>query len=149
MSADFDTDDDGIPDMVEDKNGDGCIDISETDPLLPDTDGDGMQDGYELDNTLNPRFDDGCDDFDGDGFSNFREFIAGSLAIDAFSIPAEISDFDLDSDVDASDLAVVITQYGRSNCVPGCPCCCDMDGNGIVDSTDLRIIAEDFGRQRP
>ncbi|MBN1381571.1 MAG: hypothetical protein JXA41_07840 [Deltaproteobacteria bacterium] len=45
---DADSDDDGIPDGLEDRNQDGAIDSNETNPCNPDTDGDGIQDGTEL-----------------------------------------------------------------------------------------------------
>ncbi len=44
---DADTDDDGIPDGVEDANQNGTLDSDETDPCSPDTDMDGIQDGTE------------------------------------------------------------------------------------------------------
>ena len=43
-----DTDNDGLPDNVEDSNGNGSIDPGETDPMNPDTDNDGLTDGYEV-----------------------------------------------------------------------------------------------------
>ncbi len=46
-NADDDTDDDGIPDRIEDPDGDGVVDPGETDPTLADSDGDGIQDGTE------------------------------------------------------------------------------------------------------
>ena len=49
---DADTDDDGIPDGLEDANHNGVLDTGETDPCNPDTDGDGIQDGTELGYTL-------------------------------------------------------------------------------------------------
>jgi hypothetical protein len=45
---DADTDDDCIPDGVEDANHNGFTDGTETDPCDRDTDGDGIQDGTEL-----------------------------------------------------------------------------------------------------
>lgn len=42
-----DLDQDGLPDHVEDANGNGLRDPGETDMLLPDTDGDGIPDGME------------------------------------------------------------------------------------------------------
>lgn len=42
-----DTDGDGLPNNIEDKNGNGIVDPGETDPLNPDTDGDGALDGQE------------------------------------------------------------------------------------------------------
>jgi|GEM_PF-1524012 len=47
-SADADSDDDGIPDGVEDANQNGTKDPGETDPCDEDTDGDGIQDGTEM-----------------------------------------------------------------------------------------------------
>jgi hypothetical protein len=44
---DPDTDDDGIPDGLEDKNKNGMVDSGETDPNKPDTDGDGVPDSQE------------------------------------------------------------------------------------------------------
>ena len=49
---DADTDDDCIPDGVEDANQDGSLDPYETDPCDIDTDDDGIQDGTELGYTL-------------------------------------------------------------------------------------------------
>ena len=45
---DSDSDDDGVPDGLEDRNGDGARTGLETRPDLPDTDGDGLTDGLEL-----------------------------------------------------------------------------------------------------
>ena len=53
-----DMDGDGLPDSVEDRNGNGIVDPGETDYLNPDTDGDGIPDGME-DVNLNGRVDDG------------------------------------------------------------------------------------------
>lgn len=47
MLADTDNDNDGIPDSVEDSNGNGVVDVGETDPLNADSDGDGLSDGEE------------------------------------------------------------------------------------------------------
>lgn len=66
-----DVDGDGLPDAVEDANGNGVVDPGETDPLNPDTDGDGVPDGIE-DRNRNGRVDEGETsplnaDSDGDG----------------------------------------------------------------------------------
>lgn len=45
---DADTDDDGIPDGVEDADHNGIVNAGEIDPCTIDTDGDGIQDGTEL-----------------------------------------------------------------------------------------------------
>lgn len=66
-----DMDSDGLPDYIEDANGNGVTDPGETDYLNPDTDGDGLWDGIE-DANLNGRVDDNESsplnaDSDGDG----------------------------------------------------------------------------------
>ena len=43
-----DTDGDGLPDYIEDANGNGVVDAGETSWLNPDTDGDGISDGDEV-----------------------------------------------------------------------------------------------------
>ena len=53
-----DLDGDGLPDSVEDRNGNGIVDPGETDFLNPDTDGDGIPDGME-DSNRNGTVDDG------------------------------------------------------------------------------------------
>ncbi|MFC1780050.1 hypothetical protein ACFLZU_06925, partial [Thermodesulfobacteriota bacterium] len=49
-----DIDGDGIPDYIEDTNGNGEFDTGETDPNNPDTDGDGILDGNEVNCESNP-----------------------------------------------------------------------------------------------
>jgi len=49
---DADSDDDGIPDGIEDSNRNGIVDAGETDPCSVDTDRDGIQDGTEIGLTL-------------------------------------------------------------------------------------------------
>jgi hypothetical protein len=44
---DLDSDDDGIPDGVEDANRNGLVDPDETNPAQRDSDGDGLTDGVE------------------------------------------------------------------------------------------------------
>jgi YD repeat-containing protein len=51
-TEDADTDDDGLLDGEEDLDGDGEVDADETDPCELDTDFDGLQDGTELGITL-------------------------------------------------------------------------------------------------
>ena len=73
-----DSDGDGLMDVEEDVNGNGVVDEGETDPHNPDTDGDGMPDGWEVENNLDPLFDDADQDPDGDGISNLDEYLNGS-----------------------------------------------------------------------
>ncbi|CAD7773560.1 hypothetical protein DMNBHIDG_00782 [Candidatus Methanoperedenaceae archaeon GB37] len=57
-------------------------------------------------------------------------------------------DFDGDSDVDGSDLAIFAADFGRTDCnQPSVlPCEGDFDGDGDVDGSDLAVFAADFGR---
>mgnify|MGYP003855750369 CR=1 FL=1 len=91
--GDLDNDADGLTNDEEDvagtdrdsadSDGDGLLDGEEvkqhlTNPLTSDSDGDGMDDKYEIDNNLNPSVDDSATDSDGDGSSNFDEYLAGT-----------------------------------------------------------------------
>lgn len=72
-----DSDGDGIPDLLEDTNGNGIVDAGETDPRDADTDDDGISDGIE-DANLNGIFDVGetdplNSDTDGDGLADGDE----------------------------------------------------------------------------
>jgi len=53
-------------------------------------------------------------------------------------------DFDLDGDVDGSDLATFAADFGRTDCSADCPG--DFDTDGDVDGSDLATFAADFGR---
>ena len=66
-----DSDDDGLTDPQE-------INIYGTDPNNPDTDDDGMPDGWEIDHGLNPFVNDASGDDDGDGLTNYEEYLNGS-----------------------------------------------------------------------
>jgi hypothetical protein len=54
---------------------------------IADTDGDGMPDDWEIANGLNPLVNDANLDKDGDSFTNFQEYIAGTNPNDPNSIP--------------------------------------------------------------
>jgi len=73
-----DTDGDGIPDYVEDANGNGVYDTGElSDWTKFSTDGTGMSDGWEIryfgHTGIAPN-----DDRDGDGLSNMQEYLLGT-----------------------------------------------------------------------
>ncbi len=75
----------GTNDSLDDTDGDGLSDyveiyISETDPLLVDTDGNGINDGNE--------------DLDGDGLTNIREIELGTNLAKIDTDLDDISDFD-------------------------------------------------------
>ncbi len=78
-----DTDSNEVPDGDEDPDEDGLSNYEEylngTNPNINDTDGDGMDDGWEIDNGINPLDPtDGDDDNDGDGLSNYEEYLYGT-----------------------------------------------------------------------
>ena len=102
-----DTDGDNLPDGWEehhftgleqgaddDFDGDGMKNLAEYDiganPTVPDTDGDGMPDGWEWQYGSSPVSAAGGDgpdaDFDGDGKTNYDEYVAGTIPTDAQSI---------------------------------------------------------------
>ena len=55
-------------------------------------------------------------------------------------------DFDIDGDVDGTDLAVFAADFGRTNCNSGPVCEGDFDKDGDVDGSDLAAFAVNFGR---
>lgn len=75
-----DADADGLPDSVEDADGNGRVDPGETDPANPDTDGGGTNDGAEVAEGTNPlaTLDDGDADPDGDGLLSRAEWSLGT-----------------------------------------------------------------------
>ncbi len=73
---DYDTDD--LNDLNEFING--------ANPLTTDTEGDGMIDGWEIRYGLQVATNDAAADADGDGLSNFGEFIAGTDPTNEVSI---------------------------------------------------------------
>lgn len=99
-----DMDGDGLPDSWEqeyfqnldydlddDSDKDGLTNKEEfeykTNPNDKDTDSDGMHDGWELENELDPFYDDSQFDEDYDGFSNLKEFKADTDPNDESSYP--------------------------------------------------------------
>ena len=101
----IDTDNDGLPDTIEDTNQNGIVDIGETDPNNPDTDGDGLSDGFEDANynglVDNNETDPRNFDSDGDGLNDGLEVnILGTNPTLADSDSNGILDGDEDSDGD-------------------------------------------------
>ena len=66
--------------------------------------------------------------------------------VDFRIVPPCEGDFDTESDVDGTDIAVFAADFGRTDCVTGAPCEGDFEPDGDVDDSDLAIFAEDFGR---
>jgi hypothetical protein len=98
---------------AQDIDGDGLPNVTElalgTDSENPDMDGDGMPDGFEYGQSLDPLVNDASLDKDGDGQSNWHEFIAGTTANDAASV------FQIVSLTPNPDQSLTITW----NCVTG------------------------------
>ncbi|SCY85542.1 Ig-like domain-containing protein [Desulfoluna spongiiphila] len=68
--------------------GENCVWIDDIRfPMSKDSDGDLMPDRWEEEHSLNPNWDDGAEDEDGDGYDNLLEFSAGSAADDPTSYP--------------------------------------------------------------
>jgi hypothetical protein len=86
IAATTDTDQDGKPDTWNASCDANCQ--SNSGLILDlDDDNDGMTDDYENANGLNSLVDDAADDLDGDGYSNFEEFEAGTNPLDENDVP--------------------------------------------------------------
>ena len=139
-----------LSEMVEnnDRDHDGLTDQEEITygSLVddPDSDDDGLLDGREFSRGTNPLL----ADTDGDQVSDYDEIQGGSDPLDENSVPLLPceGDFDIDGDVDGSDLAVFAADFGRTDCGTGQDCEGDFDGDGDVDGSDLATFAADFGR---
>ncbi|MDX9719628.1 MAG: hypothetical protein RBU37_02695 [Myxococcota bacterium] len=131
-----DSDEDGIPDRLEDHNEDGVLDPDETDPFNPDTDADGLSDGCE-DTNLNGLWDEGetdprLSDSDGDGLEDGEECAAQVCDFEACGSDPRAVDTDGDG---LSDLIETQSDYQAG---PSDPRLFDTDGDGLGDG------AEDF-----
>jgi len=89
-----DSDSDGLPNSVEDSNGNGIVDPGETDPLDSDSDDDGLLDGDEDSNgngSVDPGETDPLDpDSDDDGLTDGYEVGQGSDPLDSKSIRKKV-----------------------------------------------------------
>jgi len=150
--TDADTDDDGIPDGIEDTNHDGSSGPDETDPNLIDTDQDGIQDGTELGyisgtpdtnmQIFQPDIDPASttdpldDDTDGDGMLDGAEDTNYNGRIDEGEPDPNtltfncLIDIDGEGDIDGTDLAMFKEEFA----------------GGLAEASDLALFAEEFGR---
>ena len=139
-----DTDEDGLPNLIEKEIG--------SDPYNPDTDGDGLPDGYEAltlgtDPTKPDTDDNGvldCDeDFDEDGLTNLQEYEQGTEPYnedtdgDGLKDGEEINTYGTDPlkvDTDEDGLEDGDEIYFETD-----PLNPDSDGNGISDGDEKRL----------
>lgn len=145
---DADTDDDGIPDGVEDSDHNGVVDYGETDPCNIDTDGDGIQDGteagYEL-SDLGPDTDTGIfvadadpstttnslnNDTDGDSLLDGEEDTNYNGMVDAGETDPYSNDSDGDGVADNIDNCPTIYNSNQADSdVDGFGAACDCNDN--------------------
>ena len=139
-----DTDEDGLPNLIEKEIG--------SDPYNPDTDGDGLPDGYEAltlgtDPTKPDTDDNGvldCDeDFDEDGLTNLQEYEQGTEPYnedtdgDGLKDGEEINTYGTDPlkvDTDEDGLDDGDEIYFETD-----PLNPDTDGNGVLDGDEKRF----------
>ena len=126
-----DSDDDGLADNVEDRDGDGVVDPGETDPDNPDTDGDGLLDGVE-DRNRNGVRDEGetnplDPDTDDDGLTD------GEEDANRDGSKGETETDPLDPDTDGDGLPDGIERNGAN---PTNPLEEDTDGDGLLDGQE-------------
>lgn len=123
-----DTDLDGIPDVVEDKNGNGIVDTGETDPYRADTDGDGLPDASEDRNRSGDRNGNETEghfaDSDEDGLSDFVEVFGPSDPLRVDTDCDGLSDAVEDGDQNG------IIMWSLSETFPHIA---DTDGDGVSD----------------
>lgn len=114
-----DSDNDGLPNRIEDRNNNGVVDPDESDPNNPDTDGDGLKDGVE-DRNKNGLYD--------PGETNFRK-----------------KDTDCDGLIDGPNqgafLGEDLNSDGMLNGNETDPTKFDTDGDGISDGVERGITS--------
>ncbi len=146
-----------VDDSDEDPDGDDLPNIEEyrygvlkkLDPQNPDTDGDNLQDGWEWNRSLDPRYEDhfdpymkdtgrngtndGDEDFDGDGLSNFKE-------LDQWETRWNHTDTDMDGLWDGDEARpkwIDLDGIDNPNEYASDPLLNDTDGDGLNDSQEL------------
>jgi len=122
----LDSNNNGLPDYWEveyfgnkgqdpegDPDSDGLRNIDEyyrgTNPKKKDTDNDAMDDGWEIENKLNPLFDDSSYDPDLDGYRNIVEYLYGTNPNDKNSRPVK-GDLNSDREIDILDVVLCVRQ---------------------------------------
>ncbi len=133
----LDSDGDGLPDWVEDGDGDGTVDPGETDPHNPDTDGDGLPDGIEDANhngTVDPgETDPRNPDTDGDGLLDGIEDANHDGTVDPGETDPRNPDTDGDGLLDGVEDANHDGTVDPGETDPRNP---DTDGDGLLDGVE-------------
>ncbi len=128
-----DSDGDGLMDGEEDKNGNGKVDVGETDPCSPDTDGDGLRDGEEDKNHNGKVDEDETDplssDTDDDGINDYIETMHACL---------DQTNRDTDGD-GLLDGVEDKNHNGRVDEGETDPCKLDSDDDGIDDGKEIAM----------
>ncbi len=144
-----DTDTDGLSDGDE-------LSIWGTNPLNDDTDSDGMHDGFETYYGLDPLIDDASGDLDGEGLSNYEEYILGTNPINNDTDSDNLTDYaevityltdPLDEDTDddlLSDYYEIIIDpfddlYLTNNTYQTNPLLADTDSDFLSDLYELNV----------
>ncbi|MCA9537999.1 MAG: hypothetical protein KC620_03890, partial [Myxococcales bacterium] len=137
----LDRDGDGLPDNLEDLDGDGVVDPGETDPNDPDTDGDGILDGVEDANRNGQRDPGETDptraDTDGDGLGDGEEDADHDGQLDDGETDPRTRDTDGDGRDDDKELRGEVRSDPRNP---------DTDGDGLLDGEE---DADNDGRRDP
>ncbi len=134
-----DSDGDGLPNSVEDANGNGVVDPGETDPHDGDSDDDGLADGTEdadHDGTVDPdETDPTSDDTDGDGLSDGTEDPNHDGTVDEGETDATNDDSDGDGLSDGTEDA---NHDGSVSPGETDPTDHDTDDGGVSDGDEVK-----------
>ncbi len=84
--------------------------------------------------------------FDRRFYLTTNEVSPGGMLMYIDTVEPCIGDLNNDKDVDAFDLVIFISEYGRTDCSQANPCVADLNSDGRVDFVDLLILAANFGR---
>ena len=126
--GDADSDDDGLSDGEEDRNQNGIVEEDETAPRVWDTDGDGLSDGLELGRTRGLPY---LGDILGTDMNIF------SPDLDSTTVTNPLV-FDTDSD-GLSDGAEDVNKNGFSDVTESDPLIPDTDKDGFADGIEVAV----------